>query len=85
MGQRDIINYLIKYPTIWISRDEILRATRMSKDAANKAITKLVQAGEIERRYERIDNPDKPGTKRVITWVKLTTYYKEQLNKEGIL
>ena len=85
MGQREVINYLIKNQNDWITRDELIRVTNTSIDSMKITLRTLVQAGEIERRYERVDNPNRPGTKHVITWVKLTNHYKNRLKEEGLL
>lgn len=79
MGQREVIDYLKRNPDDWVTRDEIIRNTACSLSAINITLKTLVQAGEIERRYERVDNPDEPGKKRVLTWIKLTVPYKYQL------
>ena len=85
MSQRDVIDYLKRYPDTWVTRDEIIRNMNLSLSSANYTIKALVKAGEIERRYERVEDLDKPGYKRVVTWIKLSNSYKLRLMKEGLL
>ena len=85
MGQREIIDYLKKFPNDWISRDEIQRATGCSEDSVVRCLKTLVKSGEIERRYENVYDSRIPTKRRVITWVKLTTQYKRVLMEDGLI
>lgn len=72
MSQRGIIDYLKKNPENWVNRDEIIKELGITKNTFDHNVLRLVSAGEIERTYERVDNPEKPKTKRIVTWIKLT-------------
>ena len=85
MGQREIIDYLKLNPNTWVTADELTEATNRNASSTRHSIKMLVQAGEITRRYDRVDNPEKPGHKRIITWVKLSDSYLHYLVKEGML
>ena len=85
MGQREIIDYLKKFPNDWISRDEIQRATGCGEDSVVRCLKTLVKSGEIERRYENVYDTKNPAKRRVITWVRLTNHYKRLLKEDGLL
>lgn len=85
LGQREIMDYLKRYPNDWISLDEILRNVDTGKYSIKHSLTKLVRSGEIERRYEWIEDTNNPGRKRVLTWIRITIHHKYALEKEGLL
>jgi len=85
MGQREVINHLKLNPNNWVSVDELSEVTGRNVSSTRHAVRVLVQAGEITRRYDRVDNPEKPGHKRIITWVKLSDSYLHYLAEEGML
>ena len=85
MSQKDIIDYLKCNPDNWVTRNELMNSLGLSLASANNSIRALIKAGEIERRYVRIDNPNKYGTQVVVTSIKLTNSFKNRLIREGLL
>ena len=85
MGQKEVIDYLKKFPNDWVTRDEIQRYTGCSEDSVVRTIKTLVRSGEVERKYENVYDCVKPAKRRVITWVRLTNTYRKQLENEGLI
>lgn len=85
MSQSLVIERLMKTPNEWVSKDELVKYCGVSPTSVSQSIMRLVKFGEVERRYERHYNKDKPKSNIILTFVKIDKDYYKRLKMEGLV
>lgn len=86
MGQKEIIDLLKMKPNEWVTKREIYEYCKVGDGSVTIALRKLIQAGEIERKFVYVPNRKKKDSDIMTrSLYKIDNQYYERLKREGLV